>query len=122
MAKPPSRQPTPFCLNLPFEIDPTKDKYEIKGNPMITFISVTKETGEVINMHSRAEGALQEMSVFNPSLLSVQERRKLEKQLYDDKYTQAEIANLIGVPQQTVSHDLKVLRQQDIATIRQDTD
>ena len=117
MAKPPSRHFTPLCLNLPFEIDPIRDRYEIKGGAGVAVVRVTRPTGEVINAYSRADGALQQMSVFEPSALSLQERRELEKQLYDDKYTQAEIADLIGVKQQTVAYDLKKLRQQAAMTI-----
>ena len=120
MAKTPSRQTTPLCLNLPFEIDPTRDRYEIKGGAGVAVVRVTRPTGEIINAHSRADGALQQMSVFDPSALSVQERRQLEKKLYNDNYTQAEIADLVGVKQQTVAHDLKVLRQQAAATIDHD--
>ena len=47
---------------------------------------------------------------YDPSDLSVEQRRELELALYKEKRTQSEIADLLGVSQATVCLDLKRLR------------
>lgn len=117
MAKPPSDPSSPPALNLPFTIDPMKDRYVIKGGGGVLVAQVKKSNGEVVTAHMRANGALQQMSQFDPSALSVSERRQLEHQLHKEGYTQTEISGLVGVTQQTVAHDLKIIRNQADRTI-----
>jgi len=51
------------------------------------------------------------MTNFDPSQLTVDERRRLELDLYEKGHTQSDIADLVGVKQPTVAHDLKLMRQ-----------
>lgn len=98
-------------LAIPLNIDPERDSYVIKGGAGVAVAHVKKPSGEVFSMHIRANGAFRQMTHFAPSQLSVAERRKLELDLYEQGHTQSEIADLVGVSQPTVAHDLKKLRQ-----------
>jgi hypothetical protein len=99
--------PLPIALN----IDPEQDSYIIKGGAGVAVAHVKKPTGEVFSVHVRANGAFRQMTHFDPSQLSVEERRHLEYDLYKKGHTQSDIADLVGVKQPTVAHDLKLIRQ-----------
>lgn len=92
-------------------IDLTRDTYIIKGASGVAVAHVKKPDGRVYSTRVQANGALQQFTHFDPSQLSVGERRELEHQLYTkQKLKQTEIADLLGVSQATVANDLKLLR------------
>lgn len=92
-------------------LDPTRDTYVIKGAGGVAVAHVKKPDGQVYSARVQANGALQQFTHFDPSQLSVAERRELEHQLYTkQKLKQTEIADLLGVSQATVANDLKLLR------------
>lgn len=68
---------------------------------------VRRQTGETFSIRVRSDGAA--MTQFNTAQLPVDERRDLEKRLYQQGVSQADIADIIGVSQATVSLDLKKL-------------
>ncbi|WP_345848945.1 MULTISPECIES: winged helix-turn-helix domain-containing protein [Gammaproteobacteria] len=115
MAKKPSNIQAPQApqtsISIPLNINPEQDSYVIKGGAGLAVAHVKKPSGEVFSMHVRANGAFQTMTHFNPSMLTVEERRKLEFDLYNKGHTQADIADLVGVSQPTVAHDLKKLKE-----------
>lgn len=92
-------------------IDPHRDNYKISGGAGIAVAHITKATGEILSVRARANGAFKQMTRFDPAVLSVEERRDLEKQLHEEKRTQSEIADMLGVSQSTVSQDLRKLRK-----------
>lgn len=74
------------------------------------FINVTvvrHQTNEVQSVRLHASGAFTEATSFNPEKLTLAQRRSLTRDLYEDKRSQAEIADLLGVSQATVSLDLR---------------
>lgn len=98
-------------LSIPLNIDPERDNYIIRGGAGVAVAHVKKPTGEVFSMHIRANGALRQMTHYDPTQLTIDERRQLELDLYKNGHTQSEIADIVGVKQPTVAHDLKLLRQ-----------
>lgn len=98
-------------LAIPLNIDPENDSYTIKGGAGVAIAHVKKPTGEVFSVHIRANGAFRQMTHFDPSQLTVDQRRQLELELHQKGHTQSDIADLVGVKQPTVAHDLKLLRQ-----------
>lgn len=99
----------PISLN----IDPQMDSYVIKGGAGIAVAHVKKPTGEVFSVHVRANGGFRQMTHFDPSQMTVEERRELEHELYKRGHTQSDIADLVGKKQSTVAHDLKLIRQRE---------
>ncbi|NMN07527.1 MULTISPECIES: helix-turn-helix domain-containing protein [unclassified Novosphingobium] len=99
-------------LAIPLNINPEEDSYIIKGGAGVAVAHVKKPTGEVFSVHIRAGGAFRQMTQFDPSELSVKDRRLLEFDLYQKGHTQNDIADLVGVKQPTVAHDLKLIRQE----------
>ncbi len=92
-------------------LDPTTDTYVIKGAAGVAVAHVKKPNGQVYSARIQANGALQQFTHFDPSQLTVTERRELEYQLYTKhNLKQTEIADLLGVSQATVANDLKLLR------------
>lgn len=100
----------PLALSL--NIDPEQDSYIIKGGAGVAVAHVKKPSGEVFSVHVRANGAFRQMTQFDPSQLSVEERRHLEYDLYQKGHTQSDIADLVGVKQPTVAHDLRLIRRE----------
>lgn len=98
-------------LEIPLNIDPEKDSYVIRGGAGVAVAHVKKPSGEVFSVHVRANGGFRQMTHFDPSQLTVDERRNLELDLYENGHTQSEIADLVGVKQPTVAHDLKLMRK-----------
>lgn len=101
----------PAPLAIPLDINPKEDSYTIKGGAGVAVAHVKKPTGEVFSVHIRADDAFRQMTRFNPSELTVEQRRHLEFDLYQKGHTQSDIADLVGVKQPTVAHDLKLVRQ-----------
>lgn len=96
-------------LAIPLNIDPAKDSYIIKGGAGVAVAHVKKPSGEVFSVHVRADGGFRQMTYFDPSQLTINERRNLELELYEKGHTQSDIADLVGVKQPTVAHDLKLM-------------
>lgn len=109
IANQPTQMPTVFSL--PISIDPETDVFTIKGGAGYGVAHVKKPDGRVLSMHVQANGAFQQMTTFDPSQLSVDQRRELEGNLYRKGMTQTEIAELVGKSQPTVANDLKILRE-----------
>lgn len=95
-------------------IDPTTDKFLIKGAAGVAVAHVQKPDGRVYSMRVQANGALQQFTQFDANRLTVEERRKLEAEMYhNNQLTQSEIADILGVSQATISNDLKIIKQQN---------
>lgn len=92
------------------KIDPHRDTYKISGGAGVAVAHIKNPSGEVRSVYIRADGAYKQMVRYDPSDLSVEQRRELELALYKEKRTQSEIADLLGVSQATVCLDLKRLR------------
>lgn len=101
----------PSSFFVPVNIDPINDSYVIRGGAGVAVAHVKKPSGEVFSAHVKADGAFQQMTYFDPSKLSLEERRSLEFDLYEKDHSQAEIADLLGVSQPTVSADLRIMRR-----------
>ncbi|WP_445496328.1 helix-turn-helix domain-containing protein [Photorhabdus sp. SF281] len=97
-------------FSIPSDIDPNKDSYVIKGGAGLAVVHVTKPSDEVLSVRIRADGEFREMVYFNPSQLAVDERRHLERELYEKGHTHADIADLVGVSQPMVAYLLKRIR------------
>ncbi|TCK58458.1 terminase gpP N-terminus-related DNA-binding protein [Seleniivibrio woodruffii] len=97
----------PDLFKMPVPINPQRDRYVIKGGAGVCVAVVKKPNGDTNIYRTRADGALKEMTSFNPDMLDIDERRELELQLYEESYTQAEIAEMLGISQPTVAYDLK---------------
>lgn len=95
------------------KINPQTDSYKISGGAGVAVAHVKKTTGEIVSVYARANGAFKQMTRFNPSDLSISERRNLELDLHKDGWTQNEIADFLGVSQATVCLDLKQLRENE---------
>ncbi len=67
-------------------------------------------TGDVQTAHFHAKGGFRQVSQFRPEELTLDERRELTVRLSAERHTQAEIAELLGVSQATVSLDLRRAR------------
>lgn len=94
------------------DFDPSQDKYKITGAGGIATVHVQKSTGEVYTVHVNGV-AFQQFTAFDPSKLTVQERRALEYDLVKNKkLTQTETADLLGVSQSLVAKDLKIIESQ----------
>lgn len=104
--------PTSTELTIPLNIDLAKDSYTIKGGAGVAVAHIKKPSGEVHSIHVRANGGFQQMTIFNPNMMTITERRSLESNLHNSGHTQSEIADLVGVSQPTVAYDLKKLREE----------
>ncbi|MDA8381471.1 MAG: helix-turn-helix domain-containing protein [Betaproteobacteria bacterium] len=111
MSKPKQDLAAQHPLAIHLNIDPRRDSYIIKGGAGIAVAHVKKPSGEVFSAHVRADGAFHQVTRFDPSRLTVDERRRLEFDLHEKGHTQSDIADLVGVKQPTVAHDLKLMRQ-----------
>lgn len=98
-------------LTIPLNIDPKNDSFIIKRGAGVAVAHVKKQSGEVFSIHVRADGAFRQMTHFDPSQLTIADRRRLELELYKKGHTQNDIADLVGVKQPTVARDLKLMRQ-----------
>lgn len=92
-------------------IDPQNDTFVIKGGAGVGVAHVKKPDGRVMSVHVHANGALQQYTAFDPTTLTVDQRRSLEGDLYRKGMTQSDIADLVGKSQPTVANDLKILRE-----------
>jgi hypothetical protein len=92
-------------------IKPKRDTFKIRGSSGMIYGHVKKPTGEVLSVRIRARGSLKQFTNFDPNELSIDERRTLEQNMYDEGLSQAEIANLLGVSQATVCLDLKRVKK-----------
>lgn len=92
-------------------INPGRDTFKIQGSSGMIYGHAKKPTGEVLSVRIRARGSLKQFTNFDPNELSIDERRTLEQEMHDEGLPQAEIADLLGVSQATVSLDLKRLRK-----------
>lgn len=92
-----------------------KDTAIIKISAGAIDAHVKKPSGEVLSISDQANGALRQLTQFDPSKVSIQERRQLELDMSKKGRTQAEIANLLGMSQPTVSVDLRKIRRKKAA-------
>ena len=97
-------------LSIPLNIDPKADSFVIKGGSGVAVAHVKKASGEVLSIRIQAKGSLKTMTSFDPSSLTVHERRNLECEMYGKGHTQADIADILGISQSTVAHDIKVFK------------
>jgi transcriptional antiterminator len=76
-------------------------------------ISIHKRhsNGRVESLRLRARGSFRQATQFDRNQISIRERRKLETDMHRSGMSQAEIADLLGVSQATVSLDLKKINK-----------
>jgi DNA-binding NarL/FixJ family response regulator len=84
-----------------------RDTFKITGSSNILSVHVKKPNGAVRSAKLKAEGSFQQLTSFDPTILTIKERRKLTKKLYRQGVSQTEIGNMLGISQATVSLDLK---------------
>lgn len=89
-----------------FNVRPT-DTFKITGSGGVVSIHKTKKDGRVESLRVRANGSFQQATRFDPSQISITERRELEVGMYESGLSQSEIADLLGISQATVSLDLR---------------
>ena len=107
-------------LALPLNIDPEKDRYIIKGGAGVAVAHVKKPSGEVFSVHVRANGAFRQMTHFDPSQLTVDERRRLELDLYEKGHTQSDIADLVGASRKRVNQTMVFLKEEGLVSMDAD--
>ena len=90
-------------------IDPVHDTFKIMGAAGVVVAHVSKPSGQILSARVRGN-SFKQLTQFDPSEISVADRRQLEKQMHDDGMTQSEIADLLGVSQSLVAKDLSILR------------
>lgn len=107
MATPPSLPILSNALNSIITQSDSRDiSLSIKGD---TAVMVVKDlnSGTVITQTLHKQG-LQQWSSFNPSEVSIQERKELVKKLInDDNMSQSEVAKYLGISQSQVSKDYR---------------
>lgn len=107
MAKTPNLPILSAALESIIEQSESKDiSLSIKGD---TAVMVVKDlhSGAVITQTLHKQG-LQQWSSFNPTQVSVEERKSLVKKLInDDNMTQSEVSQYLGISQSQVSKDYR---------------
>ncbi len=93
-----------------FNVRPT-DTFKITGSGGVVSIHKRKKDGRVESLRVRANGSFQQATRFDPSQITIDERRTLEAGMYKSGLSQSEIADLLGVSQATVSLDLKKIKK-----------
>ncbi|MGD7037237.1 helix-turn-helix domain-containing protein [Methylotuvimicrobium buryatense] len=91
------------------KIDPLLDSFKIVGGAGVIKAHAKKSTGEVISVCVRANS--EKIEQFDPSQMSIKERQVLCKELFNDGWSQSEIADLFSVSQALISRDLKKIRE-----------
>ena len=104
-------------LAIPLNIDPEKDSYIIKGGAGVAVAHVKKPSGEVFSVHVRANGAFRQMTHFDPSQLTVDERRRLELDLYEKGHTQSDIADLVGASRKRVNQTIVYFKEEGLVSV-----
>jgi transcriptional antiterminator len=92
-----------------FNLRPT-DTFKVTGSNGIISIYKRKEDGCIESLRVRASGSFKQATQFEPSQISIEERRNLEEGMRKSGLSQAEIADLLGVSQATVSLDLRKIK------------
>lgn len=106
----PKARPLPDDLFSMLAINPSRDRAKLSISAGVITANVQKPDGKVFSARFRAHGALTQLTKFDPSKISIDERKKLEKEMHGDGLSQAEIADMLGVSQATVSLDLGKLK------------
>lgn len=94
--------------SLPF--DPTVDRFKIEGTAGVAIAQVQKPDGQVYTSHLQA--GLQQFTHFDPTKISVAQRRELVSNMIDNGASQKQVAGLLGVSPATVSNDLRIIRDE----------
>jgi hypothetical protein len=97
-------------INLSGILDPDVDHYKIQGSPGNCLAQIKKPSGEVIVVAEQEHGAIQQITRYNPSKITVDARRELEAKMVGAVTTQAKTALTLGLDPSTVSKDLKKAR------------
>lgn len=90
-------------------IDPLTDKFKIMGAAGVVVAHVVKPSGQVLSARVRGD-SFKQLTQFDSADISVDDRRRLELQMYNDGMSQSEIADLLGVSQSLIAKDLSILR------------
>jgi DNA-binding NarL/FixJ family response regulator len=108
----PSRPDGMLTVLTDFNLHPS-DTFKIVSAKGVLTIHNRKANGEVSSMRVRAKGSFKQATNFDPSQITVAERRELEAGMHQSGLSQSEIADLLGVSQATVSLDLRKLKKQN---------
>ena len=88
------------------------DTFKIISAKGVLAIHKRKPSGEVQSVRVQAKGSFKQATSFDPTQISIAERRKLEEGMTKQGLSQSAIADLLGVSQATVSLDLRKLKNQ----------
>jgi hypothetical protein len=92
------------------QLRPT-DTFKMTVSNGVLSINRRHSDGRVESLRLRARGSFRQTTVFDPSDVTIPERRALEAQMHEEGLSQSEIADLLGVSQATVSLDLRKLKK-----------
>jgi DNA-binding NarL/FixJ family response regulator len=107
----PSRPDGMLTVLTDFNLRPS-DTFKIVSAKGVLTIHNRKANGEVQSMRVRAKGSFKQATSFDPSQITIAERRELEAGMHQSGLSQSEIADLLGVSQATVSLDLRKHKKQ----------
>lgn len=109
----PSRPDSMLSALSDFSLRPN-DTFKITGSKGVLSIHKRRSDGRVESLRVRANGSFRQATQFDPSQISITERRKLESDMHKSGLSQSEIADLLGVSQATVSLDLRKVKGKKI--------
>lgn len=84
-----------------------RDDVKLRIRAGVITANVKKPSGRIQSVTAMLNGSFQQLTAFDPTDLSVAERRRIVKKLKKDGLRQTAIADLLGVSQATVSLDLR---------------
>jgi hypothetical protein len=90
----------------------SEDDFKMVGSGGVISAHVRRSNGDVHSIRVWPGGRLKEYRRFDARDLTIDQRRALVETMYEKAYTQAEIADQLGVSQATVSLDLKRLKEE----------
>jgi hypothetical protein len=76
-----------------------QDTFRITGSSNSLSVHIKKPNGTIRSAKLKAKGSFRQLTSFDPTTLTIEERRKLTKQLFADGISQTEIGNMLGVSQ-----------------------
>ncbi len=86
------------------------DTFKIVSSKGVLSVHKRKPSGEVQSLRVRAKGSFRQSTSFDPGQINIEERRALEQEMTKAGLSQAEVADLLGVSQATVSLDLRKIK------------
>jgi hypothetical protein len=86
------------------------DTFKMTASNGVLSVYKRHSDGRVESLRLRARGSFRQTTQFDPSQVSIPERRRLEVGMHKSGLSQSEIADLLGVSQATVSLDLRKIK------------